>query len=544
MTQKRTINNPIPNYQLQSGMTVPLVLIVASILIVFGVSLISWSITGHKDTIRKVRQTQSLQVAEAGVNYYKWHLAHNSSDYKDGNDWCCNEDPDLTLDDCGGVCGPYIHDYRDYSSDPDSEGEVIGQFSLKITPSETGSTINTIESTGYAYGNNSTRKKITALVGKRSLAEYSFLTHSPIWIGSDEATSGPLHSNGGIRFDGTCNAEVTSAVEEYNCSGTGHGCSGTKPGIWGSGGPTTLWRFPVSPIDFDLFTVSLANIKADSLSGGTYFGGNAGICGNGVCGIMEDRHSCPEDCPSQCGNGNCQGSETYDTCPNDCPIEGYLVRFKSDATFNVYKINSLKERIWYYDFEVGSWRQEAEEIDDGPMALEQVGGDYNMPENGVIFIEDDAWVDGTVKGKITVAAARLDGESDFARIRINGNIKYPDGERYSGANNLGLIAQGDVLVPRYAPDDLTIDATLLSQNGHVYYRYYWPHSIKNKIEVYGGIITNLFWTWTWVSWNGSEYVTVDGYDETSTIYNNNLTFNPPPSFPTSENFEVLKWSEN
>ena len=523
----------------QTGMIIPLVLIAASVLIVFGVSLINWSVTSRKNTIRKVRQTQSLQIAEAGVNYYKWHLVHNSSDYKDGNDWCCNENSLLTLDDCGGVCGPYVHNYEDY------DNVVIGQFSLKITPSQTGSTINTIESTGHAYGNNSARKKITALVGKRSLAEYSFLTNAPIWIGSGEATSGPLHSNSGIRFDDTCDAEVTSAVSTYSCSGTGHDCSGTKPGIWGAGGPVTLWRFPVSLIDFDLFTVDLANIKADALSSGTYFGGNAGICGNGVCGVMEDKHSCPADCPNQCGNGNCQGSETYDTCPNDCPIEGYLVRFNPEGTFNVYRVKSLKEQVWYYNYEIGDWDQEAEEIDDGPSALEQIGGDYDMPENGVIFVEDDVWVDGTVKGKVTLVAAKLDGGSDYARIRINGNIKYPDGERYDGTNCLGLIAQGDVLVPRYVPDsstgDLIIDATLLSQRGHVYRRYYWPHRVINgKIEVYGGVITNLFWTWSYITSGGA---VVDGFNETSTIYNNNLTFAPPPSFPTSENFEVLKWNE-
>ena len=392
----------------QSGMAVPLVLIVASVFIVFGVSLISWSITSYKNTIRKVRQTQSLQVAEAGINYYKWHLAHNSSDYKDGNDWCCNGNPLLTLEDCGGVCGPYVRDYRDYSSS--GEGDIIGQFSLKIAPSEIGSTINTIESTGHAYGISSTRKKITALVGKRSLAEYSFLTHSPIWIGSGEATSGPLHSNGGIRFDDTCDAEVTSAVATYSCSGVGHDCDDdTKPGIWGSGGPTTLWRFPVSPIDFDLFTVSLANIKTNALSGGTYFGGNAGICGNGICDKTEDKTGCAADCAAGCNNGICTGDETFDTCPNDCPIGGYLVRFKPEGTFNIYKIKSLKEQVQYYDFEINSWQQEAEEIDDGPSALEQVGGDYDIPENGVIFIEDNVWVDGTVKGKVTVAAAKLDG---------------------------------------------------------------------------------------------------------------------------------------
>ena len=535
----------------QAGIAVPLVLVVASILIIFGVSLISWSITSHKNTITKVRQTQSLQVAEAGINYYKWHLTHDSSDYKDGNDWCCDEDPLLTLENCGGVCGPYVHDYRDYSGDG-SEGAVIGQFSLKITPSETGSTINTIESTGHAYGNSSVRKKIAALVGKRSLAEYSFLTHAPIWVGSGEATSGPLHSNGGIRFDDTCDAEVTSAVSTYSCSGVGHDCSGTKPGIWGVGGPTTLWRFPVSPIDFSLFTVSLANIKTNALDGGTYFGGNIINCGDGICGMMEDHFNCvgenccPADCPNQCGNGNCQNGlgETYDTCPNDCPIEGYLVRFNSDATFNIYKIRSLEEQVEYYDYELGHSNWEAEEID--VSALEQVGGDYDIPENGVIFIEDDTWVDGTVKGKVTVAVARLDGESDDARIRINGNIKYPgsEEERRDGTNCLGLMAQGDILVPRYISyDDLTIDATLLSQNGHVYFRAYRsPYRVvKGNIEVYGGVITNLFWTWSYVFCAGCPVI--NGYETTNTIYNNNLTFSPPPSFPTSENFEVLKWSE-
>ena len=525
----------------QKGIVAPLVLITASVFIIFGVALISWSVTNHKNTIVKVRQTQSLQVAEAGVNYYKWHLTHNSSDYKDGNNWCCGDpdpDPALSLDDCKGICGPYLHDYKDYN------GAVIGQFSLKIIPSKTGSTINTIKSTGHAYGNSSAQKEITVIVGKRSLAEYSFLTHSPIWIGSGEATSGPLHSNGGIRFDDTCDAEVTSAVSTYNCSGTGHGCSGTKPGIWGAGGPTTLWRFPVSPIDFSLFTVSLANIKTNALNDGTYFGGNIIDCGDGVCGMMEDHSSCSADCPANCGNGNCQGGETYNTCPNDCPINGYLVRFNPAGTFNIYKINSLESQVSYYDYEVGYSKWEAEQIDTS--ALEQVGGDYNFPENGVIFIEDDVWVEGTINGKVTLAAAKLDGESSYARIRINDNINYinsPEGERKSGNHNLGLIAQGDILVPRHAPDNLTIDATLLSQNGHVYFRNYGfsYRVIKNNIEIYGGVITNLFWTWSYVTY--AEGPVVNGYQTTNTIYNNNLLFNPPPSFPTTENFEVLSWSE-
>jgi len=492
-------------YKNQAGMITPLILAMAAIFIIFGVSLINWAITGHKDTVRKVRKIQSLEVAEAGVSYYKWHLAHNSSDYKDGNNWCCNNNPALTLENCGDVCGPYVHEYKEYDpTKPDGQGNVIGEFSLLITPPEIGSTVNTIESTGYAYGNNSVRKKVTALVGKRSLAEYSFLTNAPIWIGLGESTSGPLHSNGGIRFDDTCTAEVTSAVSTYNCAGTGHGCSGIKPGIWGSGGPTTLWRFPVPAIDFGLFTVSLADIKSSAAQEDGTCNGDSGA-GRGIC---------------------------FD----DSGAEGYLVKFLSDASINIYRVDTLMARVWYRNYEQGgACRREAEQIQNTTLL-----GNFDMPSNGLIFIGDDVWVEGTVNGKVTLAAARFpENPNNYARIRINNDIQYLARD---GNHVLGLMAQGDIMVPKYAPTNLIIDATLLSQRGHVYYRNYsacGSGNIKNNIEVYGGIITNLFWTWSYT--NGVSIV--DGYNTTNTIYNNNLTFAPPPSFPTSENYEVLSWKE-
>jgi len=477
----------------QSGITTPLILITASVLIIFAVSLLNWSLTERKSTMRKVKSLQALQVAEAGINYYRWHLAHNDSDYKDGNDWCCDNDPTRTLTDCGNVCGPYVHSYYDY------DNNLIGEFSLEITPPEVGSTVYTIKSTGSVLGNENIERKIITRVGKRSLAEDSFLTNAPIWIGQNESTAGPFHSNGGIRFDGTCTAEVTSAVEQYDCAGTGHDCTGTKPGIWGSGGPTTFWHFPVPAIDFSLFTVSLADIKAGAINDGIYYG--------------------------------------------DSGAEGYLVRFNADATVDIYRVDSLQSRVWYWDPEVGNWRREAEEIQNKTLL-----GNFSMPNNGLIFIEDDVWVEGTVNGKVTLAAGRFpENPNHYARIRINNNVQYVARD---GNHNLGLIAQGDVLVPAYAPNDLTIDATLLSQNGHVYTREYLNDAwccfngtycnVRNNIEVYGGIITNLFWTWTWVNSNG---VVCGGYRNTNTVYNNNLTFSPPPSFPTSENFEVLSWKE-
>ncbi len=483
-------------YTNQKGLITPLILIIASTMLIFATAIINWSISEHKDASRKIRTTQALQIAEAGVNYYKWHLEHDEGDYRDGKDWCCDNDPGKSLIECGGTCGPYDHPYLDYND------VNIGYFSLQITPPEVGSTIVTVKSIGYAYDDANNKKEITSRVGKRSLAEYSFLSNTPIWIGAGEATSGPLHSNGGIRFDDVCNTEITSAVENYDCADVGHDCTGIKPGIWGSGGPTTYWRFPVSVIDYDLFTVSLANIQTKA--------------------AKED--------------GTCNGDsgEGRGICFEDSGAEGYLVEFLSDATVNIYQVDSLESPLKYWNYP--GWKQEAEKIENKTLL-----GNYNMPDNGLIFIEDDIWTEGTVNGKVTVAAAKFpENQNNYAQIRINSNIQYLARD---GNHILGLISQGDLTVPRHAPDNLIVDATLLSQKGHVYFRRYENSSfvVKNNIEIYGGIITNLFWTWSYVTSSG---IIVNGYTTTNTIYNNNLTFSPPPSFPTSENFEVLSWSED
>jgi len=503
MAKKGVLKKIIKYIRSKAGMATPFVLVMAVIFMIFGTGLITWSVVASKNAVIKIKKVQALQIAEAGVNYYKWHLAHNFDDYKDGNDWCCDANPSKSLSDCGGVCGPYEHQYKDYNDN------AVGNYSLKITPPTTGSTIFSVESTGSVAGGAPViEKKITSLVGKRSLAEYSFLTHSPIWIGDTESTSGPLHSNGGIRFDGTTNSEVTSAVDTYDCAGTGHGCTGTKPGIWGTGGPDSFWKFKVPEIDFGLFTVDLNDIQTAAK-------------GSGSCnGVAADGGICYEKIPS---------------------TSGFLVKFVSSGSkVEIYQVDSLKSQVWYKSYETPTGcKKEAEEIQSKTL-ISPIGG-FDMPSNGLIFLGGDTWVEGTINGKATLAVANLSGSGNEAKTRINGNIQYLARD---GNHNLGIMSQGDILVPRYAPVNLTIDATLLSQNGHVYYRNYVScasgGSVKNgTIEVYGGIITKLFWTWSYVSGT----TTVDGYKYTNTVYNNNLTFAPPPFFPTSEKIEVLSWQE-
>ncbi len=377
------------------------------------------------------------------------------------------------------------------------QGEILGKYQLEITtPSNCDSAVR-IKSTGWTLKFPDTKRKVQVKYAKPALAKYAFLTNSNVWFGSDEELKGPFHSNGGIRMDGEQNSLATSAKKTYIC-GPEHGCSPSqeKPGIWGEGGggEKGLWQFPVSNIDFDSITKDLAKLKNEAQSSGIYFGASG--------------------------------------------YYGYHIRFLSDGTFNIYNVKGLKQKVWGHDGE--KWVKESNDI-----STEEFFQNLPLPADcSPVFIEDNLWVDGDVIGRVTVVAARLpDIPGTNAKIIIAGNINYLDSNSV-----LGLIAQKDILIPLYSPNNLEIKAALLAQKGHVF-RYYYPkwnyepyktYAIRNYIETYGSIITNTIWTFTWVDSGGN---VVSGYKETEMSYNPDLTYNPPPHFPVSGEYEIVGWEE-
>ena len=62
-------------------------------------------------TERLKAQENAINIAEAGINYYVWHLAHYPDDLQDGT----------------GVAGPYIHNITD------PQAGLIGNYSLDIS---------------------------------------------------------------------------------------------------------------------------------------------------------------------------------------------------------------------------------------------------------------------------------------------------------------------------------------------------------------------------------------------------------------------------
>ncbi|MCX6779891.1 MAG: hypothetical protein NT034_01790 [Candidatus Magasanikbacteria bacterium] len=363
-------------------------------MIVVGVA--GYAISENGASNYKHNREMAFQIAEAGVNYYRWHLAHNKTDYKDG----------------GNGIGPYVHVYED------KDGNAIGHFSLTITPPPNGSTIVTVQSTGWLDSQPNSKRTLKARVGFPALTDYAFLTNGDVWIGSTESVSGKFHANGGIRFDGTGNAPITSAVPTYVCKSY-HGCSNvTKPGIWGTGTPNNYWSFPVAAQDFSAVTANLASIKTGSQqSGGLYI--------------------------SSSGK------------------QGWRLQFMSNGTVKAYKVNTTN----CYAAKDTNGNNINPCID---IATVGTATTYNMPTNGYIYVEDTVWVDGTVNGRATV------GVATGKNIIINDDILY---SAKDGNHVLGLIASQNILIPRNSPDDLEIDAALLAQNGAAQ-RYYYSGNVK------------------------------------------------------------------
>lgn len=455
-------------------------ILVFEVVCIFIVSLVMLTLLGNAAVqLRLLRATQNrelaFQIAEAGVNYYQWHLAHFATDYADGTGLTgCNP------------CGPYAHVYRDYDTQT-----VLGEYSLMVYPPPLGTTVVTIVSTGSTIASPNTKRTVTVRYGVPSLAQYAFLTHEAIWIGDMESVNGQLHANGGIRFDGTGNAPIQSAKSTYTCpSWQGSPCPTTQPGIWGAAPQSTknYWNYPVPSIDFSTMTSDLANIKTAAQSGGLYLP------------------------PST--------------------TQGYSLVFNSNNTVTVYKVTGLRSHTTPGKDVNGVSHYEYLDYNARTLQFTQ-----SLPSNGLIFSEDRTWVEGTVSGRVTVAAAAFPYNASTApSILIPNNIVYTAKD---GTVELGLIAQQDILVTYYAPSTLEVDAALIAQNGSTQF-YDYDGNIKTKISVYGTTASFGLWTWTWVNGGGG---VVSGYASTNTVYDANLLYGPPPSFPLSTSgYQQISWS--
>jgi hypothetical protein len=248
----------------------------------------------------------------------------------------------------------------------------------------------------------------------------------------------------------------------------------------------------VPAIDFNAITLDLAELKTRSQDGGYYFGASGAF--------------------------------------------GYHIKFKNNGTFDLYKVTKLRSNIDGMDTD-GVWHNESNDIDKETFLQNYALAEDQCNVESLIFIEDGkVWVDGVVKEKATLVAARFpDNPATNASIIINGNLTRADPQD----TLLALLAQKNILVPYYSPDILEIQAVMVAQKGAAQ-RYYYSGSVKNKISVRGAIATNKVWTWSWLNSGGT---VISGYRNTESYYEPALIYTPPPFFPSTGENQFISWEE-
>src|SRR3989344_3454943 len=201
----------------------------------------------------------ALHVAEAGLEYYRWFLAHNPNIMVAG----------------AGLVSPYTYAVND------PEGGEMGEAQVSASATLQCGAVQWVDlvSEGRAEVDPVYPRTLASRYMRPSVAEYSYVVNTNVWAGADRTIRGPYHSNGGVRMDATHNSDVTSAASTWNCT-SGYGCSPTQsnaPGVVGNGSNPALWTYPVPTINFASIAVNFTDLRTKAQTqGGIYYGAASG----------------------------------------------------------------------------------------------------------------------------------------------------------------------------------------------------------------------------------------------------------------------------
>lgn len=485
------------NYRALKGYTqgylLLLVLIFGSVFFVIMSSMIGYMVGQSRLVTVRYEMQQATDIAEAGLNYYRWYLAHNPDDTTNGT----------------GLPGPYVQQYFD------PEGAAIGQYSLSIASTSFCGSVASIRvtSTGNTYSNPQIKRTVTARYVRPTVAEYAYIINSSVWAGPSRTIIGPYHSNGGIRMDGTNLSTVSSGQATWSCTPT-FGCTPTttRAGVFtttGSANPS-LFYYPSAPINFTTITLDLNQMKTRAQNaGGIYIPKSAA------------------------------GSF------------GYRVTFNSGGTITVRRVTGTTE---YWGNPLGGdadWALERNVI-----SSEVLVGTYTISAScPLIFVEDKVWIEGVVNQKVTIAAADVAVGVDPSVI-INGNITYatstagllavaeqdvllgvvmPNGT--TTLNGIFVAQKG-----RYGRNFYCQSCTNLAGSGRGLPGALDPYVTRPGLSLNGTVVSNGRVGEQWV--NTTTGVVTSGYLNRLNTYDRNLVENPPPLVPNTSDVYVFRdWQE-
>ncbi len=454
----------------------------AVFLLVLG-GLASYILSQNRLQTKTTGDAKAFAIAEAGLSYYHWYLQHNPGDITHGT----------------GVAGPYVIPYTD------PEGGVIGNMTLNIVGNTAcGETTSIdIRSTGAVLDGSKGARTVIGRYAQPTVATYAYVLNDSVWAGADRTINGPYHSNGGIRMDGTANAPVTSSLTSWLCTSS-FGCSPnqTKAGVWGAGPNQTLWSYPTPQIDFAGIAADFTALKTLAQSDGLYL----------------PRYS----------SGNSNGAAYW---------KGYHLIFNANGTVTVRRVTSTTQlNVTPVNSSDADWDR----------ALIQNETNYNtyaISNNcGLIFVEDNVWVEGTIPSKVTLVAANVSTTGVEANAYIKGNITYGSTD---GTDGLTLIAEHNVLITPDSPNNMTLNGIFIAQGGAFGRNLYscsGSYDPKNTLTILGTTVSNKRTGTKWVNGCGSN--DDGGYQTRIDAFDRKLATDPPPFTPiVSSDYEFVDWRE-
>jgi len=503
-------------------------LIIMTIISILLVSILRYISSQIKYGSYSYYREESFQIAEAGVNFFKWYLAkemETRTTPQDINDFWENGSPIGVTHDCDEE-GAYVVDYE--------SGEVSGKYCIEVSPPDEWSTIFTVRSVGWTNREPDAKRTIQVRFRRPSWSEYMIVGNQQFILNDETIAHGKLHSNEGISFNGVAYNIVSSEQETYSYTGGIFGIgSGTKPGVWtywsdeynntqdknvfqagkqvGTSQGATHWDFPsVDPYINYAKSESLEGISPPSVpcdANGCFFdntGEGRQIILNGntmnVCTVNSY-------CSAQLG-----------CCTGFLCLGGYFDKY---SVIN-YKANS------------GS----------GTCSSCSAGNSctrtYTIPTNGSVYVEDNVWIEGILGNssdhkRLTVVAADMSLSPGKTIYVGKNNLTYFS---YNGDDMLGLLAQNNIEIIRKSQDNLRIDGSLMAKSGRVG-RDTYLLDFPNSVTFYGSIVSN-------GRFNVGKSIisTIDtGYQNAYLNFDNNLLYYPPPFFPTGSQYLLDLWEE-
>ncbi|XKT74683.1 MAG: hypothetical protein ACJKTH_01170 [Patescibacteria group bacterium UBA2163] len=466
------------------GYFVVLVLVFSAVFFTLISALSGYIFVQKRAQLAQENNEKALHIAEAGLEYYRWFLAHFPGD----------------LQNATGNEGPYEH------SVTDPEGGVLGTFSLDIEGEVScgASSGIVIESTGWTKASPTHTRTVRARYTQPVVAEFSYIVDSNVWAGDDRIINGPYHANGGIRMDATHNSPVTSGQETWTCYAGDFGCGSTqtKDGVFGDGSNPELWDFPVPLVDFEGITVDMD--------------------------VLEDyaRH---------------EGGVYYGQAGGQSNRRGYHVTFNGDDTATIRRVTNTTP-VYSYNSADG-WGYEYNIIKN-----EQFLETITIPEScPVLFFKDRVWVDGVVSGKVVLVAANLQSPQYDVDVILNGNLTYATGSINDGItviaeeNVLVGLTTPDVMSIR------GVFIAQEGRFGRNHYSTSYlsssldPYVTRSTLNTTGTVVSRDRVGTKWVYSDGSF---ASGYSQRNDSYDSGLAANPPPFTPSiSNSYKLRLWEE-